>query len=414
MQRLFLNSTFGTSVGAAVAAFDLPSLKLARITPIPWTRESRVRRRRGVRRRLRLHVRVADAARARSASRATCTSRAFPRARSWCRARGSSARARDWVSRPQRGDAGARRRGQQHRRAAVRQRLPADHEDGQHHRPAGRGVVGAESRRSVAGPRHRVLGARRRRRRASPASLTSRRTPTTRSCSPSTRLADGGLLGVVQRQHVRSRRGAARRAHVRAALLLDHASAAAGAPRPRRGRARAVAVGADVRRRPHGTGPHRRRRRRRSTGRVHARTRSASRARRPRAAVGSRRPTAACSRSATRAFYGSMGGVRLNQPIVGMAATPTGHGYWLVARDGGIFSFGDARFYGSTGSIRLNQPIVGDGGVADRPRLLVRRVRRRHLLVRRRATSSARPAARRRSSRSPGWPRRPTGAATGS
>ncbi len=57
-------------------------------------------------------------------------------------------------------------------------------------------------------------------------------------------------------------------------------------------------------------------------------------------------------------FYGSMGGVRLNQPIVGMAATPTGRGYWLVARDGGIFAFGDARFYGSTGSFRLNRPIV--------------------------------------------------------
>jgi hypothetical protein len=57
-------------------------------------------------------------------------------------------------------------------------------------------------------------------------------------------------------------------------------------------------------------------------------------------------------------FYGSMGGVRLNQPVVGMAATPTGRGYWLVARDGGVFSFGDARFYGSTGSIRLNKPIV--------------------------------------------------------
>jgi hypothetical protein len=58
-------------------------------------------------------------------------------------------------------------------------------------------------------------------------------------------------------------------------------------------------------------------------------------------------------------FYGSTGGMRLNQPIVGMAPTPTGHGYWLVASDGGIFSFGDAKFYGSTGSIHLNQPIVG-------------------------------------------------------
>jgi len=59
------------------------------------------------------------------------------------------------------------------------------------------------------------------------------------------------------------------------------------------------------------------------------------------------------------AFYGSTGGMRLNQPIVGMAATPTGRGYWLVARDGGIFTFGDAQFFGSTGGMRLNQPIVG-------------------------------------------------------
>ena len=58
-------------------------------------------------------------------------------------------------------------------------------------------------------------------------------------------------------------------------------------------------------------------------------------------------------------FFGSTGAVRLNQPIVGMAPTPTGRGYWLVASDGGIFSFGDAGFFGSTGAVRLNQPIVG-------------------------------------------------------
>jgi ribosomal protein L24E len=49
----------------------------------------------------------------------------------------------------------------------------------------------------------------------------------------------------------------------------------------------------------------------------------------------------------------------LNKPIVGMAATPDGKGYWLVASDGGIFTFGDAKFYGSTGSMVLNKPIVG-------------------------------------------------------
>jgi ribosomal protein L24E len=42
-----------------------------------------------------------------------------------------------------------------------------------------------------------------------------------------------------------------------------------------------------------------------------------------------------------------------------MAATPTGRGYWLVASDGGIFTFGDATFRGSTGNLRLASPIVG-------------------------------------------------------
>ena len=61
----------------------------------------------------------------------------------------------------------------------------------------------------------------------------------------------------------------------------------------------------------------------------------------------------------TARFHGSTGATRLNQPIVGMAATPTGAGYWLVAKDGGVFAFGDAIFLGSTGGTRLNRPIVG-------------------------------------------------------
>ena len=61
-------------------------------------------------------------------------------------------------------------------------------------------------------------------------------------------------------------------------------------------------------------------------------------------------------------FYGSTGGQTLNKPIVGMAPTPTGHGYWLVASDGGIFTFGDATFYGSMGGTVLNQPVVGMAG----------------------------------------------------
>ena len=58
-------------------------------------------------------------------------------------------------------------------------------------------------------------------------------------------------------------------------------------------------------------------------------------------------------------FHGSTGALRLNKPIVGMAATPDGGGYWLVASDGGVFTLGDAVFHGSTGALRLNEPIVG-------------------------------------------------------
>jgi N-acetylmuramoyl-L-alanine amidase len=64
-------------------------------------------------------------------------------------------------------------------------------------------------------------------------------------------------------------------------------------------------------------------------------------------------------------FYGSTGAMALNRPIVGMAAVPGGGGYWLVAADGGIFSFGDASFYGSTGAMALNRPIVGMAAVPD-------------------------------------------------
>jgi cell wall-associated NlpC family hydrolase len=58
-------------------------------------------------------------------------------------------------------------------------------------------------------------------------------------------------------------------------------------------------------------------------------------------------------------FYGSTGALHLNRPVVGMAATADQKGYWMVASDGGIFSFGDAHFYGSTGALALNKPIVG-------------------------------------------------------
>ena len=47
-------------------------------------------------------------------------------------------------------------------------------------------------------------------------------------------------------------------------------------------------------------------------------------------------------------FYGSMAGTRLNGPVVGIAATSNGMGYWLVGTDNGVFTFGDAPFFGPT------------------------------------------------------------------
>jgi uncharacterized protein YkwD len=57
-------------------------------------------------------------------------------------------------------------------------------------------------------------------------------------------------------------------------------------------------------------------------------------------------------------YYGGANG-RANAPIVAIAATHSGHGYWLTDRLGEVFSFGDARFHGSMGGHRLNLPIVG-------------------------------------------------------
>jgi hypothetical protein len=77
-------------------------------------------------------------------------------------------------------------------------------------------------------------------------------------------------------------------------------------------------------------------------------------------------------------FYGSTGSLHLQRPVVGIVPTQSRSGYWLDASDGGIFAFGDAGFYGSIPGLglhpsgsglpnSLNAPIVGmvpstDGG----------------------------------------------------
>ena len=75
-------------------------------------------------------------------------------------------------------------------------------------------------------------------------------------------------------------------------------------------------------------------------------------------------------------FYGSRGGQPVDGTMVGMAADATGHGYWLVSSDGGIFTFGDAGFYGSAGNLPLDRPVVGMAATRWR-RVLAGGLRRR-------------------------------------
>ena len=44
---------------------------------------------------------------------------------------------------------------------------------------------------------------------------------------------------------------------------------------------------------------------------------------------------------------------------MGITATPSGNGYWLVGRSGHVFSFGDTRYYGSRRKQRVPMPVVG-------------------------------------------------------
>jgi hypothetical protein len=66
-------------------------------------------------------------------------------------------------------------------------------------------------------------------------------------------------------------------------------------------------------------------------------------------------------------FHGSMGGISLQRPVVGITPTASRAGYWLVASDGGIFSFGDSGFYGSIPGVGLHPAGSGLPNSLDAP-----------------------------------------------
>ena len=55
--------------------------------------------------------------------------------------------------------------------------------------------------------------------------------------------------------------------------------------------------------------------------------------------------------------YGGPGG-QLAKPVVAIASTPDGGGYWLVGQDGGVFAYGDAPFLGGLANQHLGGPIT--------------------------------------------------------
>ncbi|MGH9127659.1 MAG: serine hydrolase [Acidimicrobiales bacterium] len=77
-------------------------------------------------------------------------------------------------------------------------------------------------------------------------------------------------------------------------------------------------------------------------------------------------PTAGSVRAFGSAIdHGSPTAAQIDTPIVGIAATPDGGGYWLAAAAGGVFSFGDARPHGTPRAGLLGTPVVGIASTPD-------------------------------------------------
>ena len=57
-------------------------------------------------------------------------------------------------------------------------------------------------------------------------------------------------------------------------------------------------------------------------------------------------PAVPSNKSSRVASYGSLAGVTINKPVVGIASDACTGGYWLAAADGGVFSY-NAPFNGS-------------------------------------------------------------------
>ena len=112
-------------------------------------------------------------------------------------------------------------------------------------------------------------------------------------------------------------------------------------------------------------------------------------------------------------FHGSAGNIKLAKPVVGMASTPDGGGYWLVASDGGRLLLRRRRLPRVGRKHQARQAGGGHGVDPRRRRLLAGGLGRGRLLLRRRRLPRVRPETSSSPSRWWAWRRPPTAAATG-
>ena len=71
---------------------------------------------------------------------------------------------------------------------------------------------------------------------------------------------------------------------------------------------------------------------------------------------------AACSRSVRRASPELRQARRSSAPIIDIAPTPSGGGYWLAGADGSVLAFGDAGSFGSLAGGPVPNPVVALDG----------------------------------------------------
>jgi hypothetical protein len=62
-------------------------------------------------------------------------------------------------------------------------------------------------------------------------------------------------------------------------------------------------------------------------------------------------------------FFGSLPAasppVTVQAPIIALAPTPGGRGYWMAGADGGVFAFGDGKYLGSLPALGISLPTDG-------------------------------------------------------